>query len=165
MTSISGWGLSIVGVCFISIFVDLCMPSGKMNASIRQVLSYVVIFVVILPLPGLFSSNFSSESVFSEIEITIQDDYIHNLNNYKLIALQDGIQEDLKKNGIAGAEVSISAAVFTSAMQKGKRSFLQPPLSTRKTWQNVFRGLLSLAKKRQTASKLLKISRQEKSRV
>lgn len=117
MEGISSWVLSIAGVCFISVLVDLSLPEGKTNSHIKNVISYVIILVVILPLPNLLKGKFDSDSIFSEIEINIQDEYVYNVNQSKLDALIESINDDLNKCGISGVVVSISANIFEVDMK------------------------------------------------
>ena len=117
MGSISSWILSIAGVCFISVLVDLAMPEGKTNFHIKRVMSYVIILVVIFPLPNILKGNFDFGEMFSGVEINIQDDYIYNINQNKIDALTKSINDDLSNKGIVGSTVSISANIFDYNME------------------------------------------------
>ena len=113
----SNWILSIVGVCFISILVDLLLPKGKLNGHVRMAVNYVIIFVVVFPLPKLVNSQISIESLFPITDISIQQDYIYNLNQYKLNTACTQIQKALNDRGIIGSEVTLSADVFSLNME------------------------------------------------
>ena len=95
MWGISTWVLSIAGICFISVIADLVIPEGKTNSHVKNVISYTIILVVIMPLPKLLNSSLSVDDIFSELEINIQDE----------------------KHEIYGAVVSISANIFETDMQ------------------------------------------------
>lgn len=117
MSSISVWIMSIVGVCILSVVVDLIVPSGKMSSSIKNVFSYIVILVVLAPLPGLINGDFSLDGLFSNVDMEIQDEYIYNINQSKLDKWTITIEKELENTGITGATVSISANIFESEMQ------------------------------------------------
>ena len=117
MTSLSSWVLSIAGISFVSVVLDLMLPEGKTHVNIKNVISYAIILVVILPLPNLINKNFSVENIFKEIEINIQDDYLYNINQSKLDAIKEQIENELNNRGILGVEVSISANIFDNPME------------------------------------------------
>lgn len=117
MSGISAWILSIATVCLISVIADLALLEGKMNAHVKRVISYVIILVVIMPLPQLFKSNLNVDDIFEEIEFNVQDSYIHNVNQSKLDALAKEIEVKLEDIGIVGAEVSISGNIFDYNME------------------------------------------------
>jgi len=117
MTSLSSWVLSIAGICFVSVVLDLMLPDGKTNSHIKNIVSYAIILVVVIPLPNLLNKNFSASDIFEKMEINIQEDYIYNINQSKLDALCKQIEEELTEKGILGVEVSISANIFDNPME------------------------------------------------
>lgn len=117
MASLSTWVLSVAGMCLLSVAIDLIMPDGKTNKSIKSVFSYAIVLVVILPLPKLLKNNFNLDDVFSEYEFEIQDSYIYNVNQAKLDQWTKDINDDLNSRGIYGAVISISANIFDVDMQ------------------------------------------------
>ena len=117
MESISSWVLSISGVCILSVIIDLVIPDGKTNSIIKNVFSYAIVLVVIMPLPKLFKANNGFQDLFSQVDYTIQDDYIYNVNQAKLDKWTECIVTGLNDIGIEGAVVSISANIFDRNMQ------------------------------------------------
>lgn len=115
MSSVSTWILSIAGICMLSVIIDLVLPSGKTNTTIKNVFSYAIVLVVILPLPKLLKGDFNLD-VFSNYEFEIQDSYIYNVNQAKLDKWTNCINSDLESSGIYGAVVSISANIFDTQM-------------------------------------------------
>ena len=115
--SISGWILSIAGISILSVLIDLFLPNGETNSHIKTVFNYVIIFVIIAPLPALIKSDFDTSSLFTETEIVLQEDYIYQLNRDKLTMLETGIEKTLDSRGLENVDVSISADIFTTIMQ------------------------------------------------
>ena len=115
--SISGWILSIAGISTLSVLIDLFLPNGETNSHIKTVFNYVIIFVIIAPLPALIKSDFDTSSLFTETEIVLQEDYIYQLNRDKLTMLETGIEKTLHSRGLENVDVSISADIFTTVMQ------------------------------------------------
>ncbi len=114
---ISAWILSIAGISVLSILIDLFLPSGTTNGHIKIIFNYVIVFVIIAPLPTLIKSDFDSSSIFTETDIVLQEDYIYQLNRDKLTMLEIGIESALESEGLKNVVVSISADIFTTVMQ------------------------------------------------
>lgn len=92
MSSISSWVLSIAGIVCISVLVEIIMPEGQMNKYIRGVLSFIIILVIISPLPRLLKAK--DLRVYSTInQIEIQQEFIDNFN----VAKKDAYESDLSK--------------------------------------------------------------------
>lgn len=117
MESISAWILSIAGICMLSVIIDLVIPDGKTNTIIKNVFSYAIVLVVILPLPKLFKNNTDLNDLFSPVDFPMQDNYIYNVNQAKLDKWTQDINDDLVSDGIYGAVVSISANIFERNME------------------------------------------------
>lgn len=116
MNGFSAWILSIVGICLISILVDLMLPNGKTNKTVKQVVSYAIILVVIMPLPKLINKNITND-YFNGTSLNIQNDYIYNVNQSKLELLKKQIDNALSEKGFVGIEVSISGNIFENPME------------------------------------------------
>ena len=115
MASVSLWIVGIVGICFIAIIIEIFLPEGKINKSVKMVLSYAVVFVVVSPLVSFLKNGLDLN--FNSITINVQDGYLYNLNQAKLDALKVDIENNLKSIGFNGVEISISADVFQEEME------------------------------------------------
>ncbi|MBE7082071.1 MAG: hypothetical protein E7378_00105 [Clostridiales bacterium] len=113
----SAWVLSIAGVCLLSVVVDLFLPEGKTNSSIKNVFSYVIVLVVLMPVGSLLKNGFSFDDVFSMVEFETQDEYIYNTNQAKLDKWTLDINNELTEHEIYGVTVTISANIFETDMQ------------------------------------------------
>lgn len=112
MSSISTWVLSIAGIICISVLLELVMPEGQMNKYIKNIFSFVIILVIILPLPKLMNKNIDLSSMFQYQEIQLQEDFLEEINGSKLSSLQKTIEKDLSDLGYTGIKISISADIF-----------------------------------------------------
>ncbi len=115
--NVSAWVLSIAGVSVLSILIDLFLPNGETNSHIKTVFNYVIIFVIIAPLPSLIKSDFDTSSIFTESEIVLQEDYIYQLNRDKLTMLETSMEKELDDRGLKYVDISISADIFTTVMK------------------------------------------------
>ncbi len=92
MSSISSWVLSIAGIVCISVIIEIIMPEGQMNKYIRGVLSFIIILVIISPLPNLLKAKDINVNPTIN-QIGIQQEFIDNFN----IAKKDAYESDLSK--------------------------------------------------------------------
>ncbi len=114
--TISAWILSIAGICILSVLIDLFLPEGSSSSHIKTIFNFVIIFVIIAPLPGLLQKDFDASLIFNENEIVLQEDYIYQLNRDKLTMLEKTIENKLTNDGLLNIDISISANIFTTQM-------------------------------------------------
>lgn len=112
MSEVSSWILSVAGIICVSVLIEFIMPDGQMNKYIKSIFSFVIILVIILPLPKLFKKQNSSISVFDYEEINLQNDYLYELNLSKLSSITKVIESDIKELGYNDVSLSISADIF-----------------------------------------------------
>ncbi len=108
-SSISSWVLSIAGVISLSVVVELLLPEGTLNKYIRSIFSFIVVLVIIAPLPSLVGKQFSYSDLEIAQDYTLQEDYIYQLNVYKTEAVQQAISIDIANHGYEGVVVSVSS--------------------------------------------------------
>ena len=117
MTTLSSWVVSIAGICILSVLIDLFLPSGNMSSHIKNIFNFVIILVIIAPLPNIiknYKNDYTSFITTSDIEL--QNDFIYQVNRDKLTALKNEIDAKLVSMGYQNIEVSIYADIFTSNM-------------------------------------------------
>ena len=117
MSGVSAWLLSIAGVVLLSVLAELVLPEGQMNKYTKVIFSFVILLVIILPLPNLFGKNFDINKFFGASESTLQEDYLYQINLDKLTALNEDISNDLKQVGLENITVSINANVLTENLE------------------------------------------------
>ncbi len=117
MNGISSWIMAIVGVSVLGVLVDLVMPNGQTKKYIKGIFAFIVVLVIISPLPNLLNKNFSIDDIFEEDAIVIQEDFVYQVNRDRLETLENMIVADLKEQGIGNITVNISANVFTNKMK------------------------------------------------
>lgn len=117
MSTLSSWVLSIAGICVLSVLIDLFLPSGQMSSHIKSIFNFVIVFVIIAPLPKVIKNyNVDYSSFISTSDIELQQDFIYQINHDKLEALKNEIEIKLDDKGLKNIEISISADIFTEKM-------------------------------------------------
>lgn len=117
MENISGWIMSVVGVCVLGVLVDLILPNGQTKKYIKGVFAFIVVFVIISPLPSVLRKEFSIDDIFEEDTIIIQEDFIYQINRDRLDSMEEMIILDLEEQGVSNVDIIISANVFTNKME------------------------------------------------
>lgn len=107
MNSISSWVLSIAGIVCISVIIEIIMPEGQMNKYIRGILSFIIILVIISPLPNLLKAkNIDINPTINQIEI--QQEFIDNFNIAKKDAYEGNLSRLMENLGYEGINFQLS---------------------------------------------------------
>ena len=91
----TAWLVSIVGIVFLSVIVDVITPEGKTNAFIKCVFSIFVLDVMISPIVKIFNKDFQIE--YSEIKL--QETYLESLTGRNIEYLENELQQKIIKEG------------------------------------------------------------------
>jgi len=115
---VSSWVLSIAGVICISVLIELIMPDGQMNRYIKNIFSFIVVLVIILPLPKLLQKEYNYENIFGvENSVKVDEEYLYQINLDKLNLLKSNIEKEIYKNGYQNVSVYINSNIFESQMK------------------------------------------------
>ena len=91
LSSLSAWVLSIAGIIVLCVLVELIMPSGQMNKYIKGILSFMVIFVIVMPIPKLLNLKIDFNDFLNYGNVEVDKDYIYQLNLNKMMSLKEDI--------------------------------------------------------------------------
>ncbi len=117
MAAISSWLLSIAGVIILSVLAEFVLPDGQINKYTKVIFSFVVLLVIIAPLPKILNKDFDFSQFFKSEENVLQEDYLYQVNLDKLTALNQKIVAEIKDEGLNGVEVSINANVLCKELE------------------------------------------------
>ena len=110
MASVSSYILSVVGVVFLGVLVDVIMPDGEMNKYVKGVFSLVALVVIISPVQKLFNSDFSVENIFYDTtSIQIYNDFIEATLKQMKMQYENILIAKLKDKGFENVDVEILA--------------------------------------------------------
>ena len=117
MSGVSQWLLSITGVILLSVLAEFVLPEGQINKYTKVIFSFVVLLVVIMPLPKLFGKDIDISHFFSSGESVLQENYLEQTNLNKLSAINKDLNASLESFGFENVEVSINANIFASQLE------------------------------------------------
>lgn len=118
LAEISKWILSIAGIICTSVLIELVLPDGQINRYIKGILSFIIVLVIITPIPKLLNSEYDFSNIFNyENNIEVDEDYLYQLNLNKINVAKTKIEEDLTKRGYKNIEIYINADIFENQMK------------------------------------------------
>mgnify|MGYP002573828538 FL=1 len=108
--NLSAWGLSIVGIVVLTLMVDIIIPEGKTGKYIKGVFAMLTVFVIAMPLPKIFNSEFDLEEFLQQNTSASADyDVLENIYYMRLERLEQKIITSAESEGIKNMEVKINA--------------------------------------------------------
>ena len=118
LSQISSWIFSIAGIICVSVIIELILPNGQMNKYIKGILSFVIILVIILPVPKLLKSEINIDHYFNfDNNIEADEDYLYQLNLDKINLVKTNIENNIDAHGYKNVVVYINADIFQNNMQ------------------------------------------------
>ena len=108
--NLSAWVLSIVGIVVLTLMVDIIIPEGKTGKDIKGVFAMLTVFVIAMPLPKIFNSEFDLEEFLQQNTSASADyDVLENIYYMRLERLEQKIITSAESEGIKNMEVKINA--------------------------------------------------------
>ena len=108
--NLSAWVLSIVGIVVLTLMVDIIIPEGKTGKYIKGVFAMLTVFVIAMPLPKIFNSEFDLEEFLQQNTSASSDyDLLENIYYMRLERLEQKIITSAESEGIKNMEVKINA--------------------------------------------------------
>lgn len=117
LSELSNWILSIAGIICVSVIVELILPDGQMNRYIKGIFSFIIILVVIMPIPKLLNRDLDFSNIFDNSGYEIDSDYLYQVNLDKMNSVKNEIENQIEKRGYLNVVVSINCDIFDNSMQ------------------------------------------------
>lgn len=117
MGIVSAWLLSIAGVVILSVLAEFVLPEGQMNRYTKVIFSFVILLVIIMPLPKLLGKEFDISKFFGGANDTLQEDYLEQVNLDKLNAMSESVNIQIKESGLLNVVVSINGNIFSENLE------------------------------------------------
>lgn len=99
--------LNILGIVVIGVLIEIITPNGKMSKYIKSIFSIFVVFVLISPLATL-SVNVNISKYFDISTYQLDGSLLSNINERKISALENDIENELADEQISNANVEIN---------------------------------------------------------
>lgn len=102
------WLLGLVGVVLLSVLADVLLPSGQTNKYIKGIFSLLVILTLITPIIKLKNADFNISDIIGGDEIAIYNDFISEVSDREVTALESRIEKELDNRGIKTEKVVLT---------------------------------------------------------
>lgn len=102
------WLLGLVGVVLLSVLADVLLPSGQTNKYIKGIFSLLVILTLITPIIKLKNADFNISDIIGGDEIAIDNDFISDVSDREVTALESRIEKELNNRGINTKKVVLT---------------------------------------------------------
>lgn len=116
-SNISSWVVSITVIVCLSVLVELILPDGQMNRYIKGIFSFVIVFVIISPIPKLLNQEISLEIFNQDESFTLDEDYLFQVNLDKLNSLQSLVENECESKGYLHTKIYLNADIFDNDMR------------------------------------------------
>ena len=105
----TGWILSIVGTVLTVTLAEVMLPEGQMAKFIKGVISLMIIYVVIAPIPALLQSKIDVNAFFdfSSGSYSSDETFIEIIKEDKQSALSRELNKAFEERGLTSASVAV----------------------------------------------------------
>lgn len=116
MSVISSWLLSIASVVLLSVLSEFVLPEGQMNKYIKVVFSFVILLVIILPLPRIVKSEVDLSTLLEQ-KVGVQENFLEQINLDKLNTISTEINKKIASSGLENINITINANIFSEKLE------------------------------------------------
>lgn len=105
----TGWILSIVGMVLTITLTEIMLPEGQTAKYIKGVISLMVVYVVLAPIPALLQSKIDINTFFdfSLSSYETDESFIEIIKEDKQSALSDGLKNIFRRSGLESASAEV----------------------------------------------------------
>lgn len=108
MSQISVYLLSVVGVVFLLVVIELVLPESKISKYIKSIFSIFIIVVIITPIVKLVKNDWDWNSIFTNVSYDLNQTFLDDIKTQQIVNLERDLENFISKQ-YKGAKVSISA--------------------------------------------------------
>ena len=101
------WILSLVGLAFLGVMIDIVAPSGSINKFIKSVFSIFILFVLVSPLQNLVRNGIKNIELSSNTNLEQDEEFLIKYNQNLAIQFSERLKNRLENEGFEGINVTI----------------------------------------------------------
>lgn len=107
------WLLSVAGVVFMGVMLEIILPNGKTVPFIKQIFSLLTLFVIVSPIVDFIDKNVS----LSSSEMVIDYNFIYQHNLQKVEVVQKQIEDNIELLGYGDVSVIVNGTIFEEELR------------------------------------------------
>ncbi|MBQ7977294.1 MAG: stage III sporulation protein AF [Clostridia bacterium] len=108
MSELGVYLLSVVGVVFLLVIIELVLPDSKISKYIRSIFAIFIVVVIIAPVAKLIKNDWDFNSIIMDFNYELNQNYLDSVNAQNISLLERELEAVINKE-YKGAKVSISA--------------------------------------------------------
>lgn len=101
------WILSLVGLAFLGVMIDIVAPSGSINKFIKSVFSIFILFVLVSPLQNLVRNGIKNIELSSNTNLEQDEEFLIKYNQNLAVHFSERLKNRLENEGFEGINVTI----------------------------------------------------------
>lgn len=103
------WLLSLVGIAFLGVLVDILTPNKNLNKFIKSIFAIFFLFVIISPI-----AKFKPNQVFFKPDtgVNMDENFLQKNILMRITTIENSINSHLKKNNINGVNVTLAVTLL-----------------------------------------------------
>ena len=110
--------LSIVGIVFLGVLIDIILPDGEINKFVKGAFSLIALLVIISPVQKLFNTNDNIDDVFyNQSAIKTDSDFLEATTKQLKSQLEITLKVKLKDAGFDNVSVEILCDMSENVFQ------------------------------------------------
>ena len=117
MAAITQYILSIIGIVFLGVLVDVVLPDGEMNKFIKGMFALIAVFVIVSPISKLVNTDITVEKLAdTSIQIEVDNDFLNATTNQYINSLQNILKAKLSDSGYENINVTINGYLSNNVL-------------------------------------------------
>lgn len=101
------WILSLVGIAFLGVMIDIVAPSGNISKFIKSIFAIFILFVLVSPLQNLVKNGIGKFEFVSNKDLNQDEEFLIKYNQNLAIYYADRLTQTLVNSGFKGIVVTI----------------------------------------------------------
>ena len=101
------WILSLVGIAFLGVMIDIVAPSGNISKFIKSIFAIFILFVLVSPLQNLVKNGIGKFEFVSNKDLNQDEEFLIKYNQNLAIYYAVRLTQTLVNSGFKGIVVTI----------------------------------------------------------
>ena len=110
----SGYILTILGIVLAGIFIDIIVPTGKINKYIKSIFAIFVVAVILMPVVKFIAK--SDEITINYNDYEIEQNLMDYIFSSSVTAYENEIIEVLENNGLSNIDIKINYSINSNEL-------------------------------------------------
>lgn len=116
MSEIGSYLLSVVGVVFLLVVIELVLPDSKISKYIKSIFSIFIVVVIITPIIKLVKNDWDWNRLFVNTGYSVNENYLDDIKSQQILLFEKELETFINKT-YSGSKVNVSANFSGDSMK------------------------------------------------